>query len=183
MNAWIFALYMTLSFNIPIPFSLAVYDEALNLEWIEAHEIASVLVAEHANRGEFPTHKTSSAGARGVGQVMHSVRVGYNEHSGSSYVSADSLFDWKVNIKVLSWELNRIKRVHATKARCRGTDHHWHAHYVCGWNNRETCNTRWRERLTVKAERWRGYRVDLDASLSGLLSVLSGGLSVRIAQD
>jgi len=183
MNAWIFALYMTVHFNMPIPFALTIYGEAQHLEWVEAHEVGSVLVAEHADRGKFPTHKTSSAGARGVGQVMRSVRVGYNENSGMAYVSADALFDWRVNIKVVAWELDRIKRVHATKSRCRGKDHHWHAHYVCGWNNRETCNTKWRERLTSQAEGWKRYRLNPNDSLPKLLYALYGGVGVGTVVD
>lgn len=176
MNAWIFALYLTVNYNVPIPFALTIYDLAEQHKRIEPHELAAVMIAESGDDGDYPTDSVGKSGEVGLGQIMKSVRVGYNKRAGDpDHVSRDDLFDWRTNLKVLAYELNRIKRVHATKARCRGKEHHWHAHFLCDFDYREKCKTKWRQRLTKEVEGWKAYQVSTPESVSVLLYAVSGG--------
>lgn len=182
MDGFIFAVYMALSYGMPPQIGLAIYSEAESLQWVEAHEIASVVVAEHAADGDFPTDSVSSAGAVGLVQVMNSVRRQYNRDTGSKVKKAE-LFDWRVNLHVASWELNRVKRVHATKPRCRGKGHHWHAHYLCDFHVRESCKTKWRQRLTKRADRWKWHRDNVNAMASSLACVALARCGARPGKD
>jgi hypothetical protein len=170
MEPFIFSLYLAISHGMPVEFSLEIYRLSQLSDWIEPEDLAGTVIAEHADRRDFPTDSLSSAGAIGLAQVMPSVRREYNADHGTTYTAQD-LYDWRVNLEISAGELARVKRVHATKARCRGKAHHWSAHYLCPFRSREECSTRWRERVIRSAGGWRSWLSYVDAMGSNLLPV------------
>lgn len=96
------------------------------------------------------------------------------------YITRDELTDYRASIEIAAFNLNRIHHTHKTARRCAKkvevctmkkvngaliTDeckmvpqkHSIVAHYRCGGDTRERCNTRYRDKLIKKLSYWREH--------------------------